>query len=105
MSIPKGEGFSVPAFCKKSRARDRGGKGTPGTTSSTSAQPGDGRACPAFRPMITGQVLDHESTVLSPSQCEAKLGIACYTAPQLRSAYNVGPLYKRGITGAGQTIM
>lgn len=43
--------------------------------------------------------------MLSTSQCEAELGIACYTGPQLRTAYNLGPLYKRGITGAGQTIM
>lgn len=79
---------------------------SPGTTSTSSCQPGGGHACPTFRPMIIGHVLaEHQGSVPSTSQCEAELGIACYTGPQLRTAYNVGPLYQRGITGAGQTIM
>ena len=43
--------------------------------------------------------------MLSTSQCEAQLGIACYTGTQLRRAYDLGPLYQRGINGAGQTIV
>ena len=33
------------------------------------------------------------------------LGIACYSPVQYRVAYNLNPLYKGGITGAGRTIV
>jgi subtilase family serine protease len=39
------------------------------------------------------------------AQCEAALGIACYSPVQVRAAYNVAPLYARGITGKGSTIL
>lgn len=79
---------------------------TPGTYSSSTCQSAAGSACPGFQPLVAGHVLDeHESSVLSTSQCEAQLGIACYTGTQLRKAYDLGPLYQRGITGAGQTIV
>jgi subtilase family serine protease len=37
--------------------------------------------------------------------CETTYHIACYQPAQLRAAYHVGPLYQRGITGKGQTIV
>jgi len=42
---------------------------------------------------------------LTTAQCEAKYRLACYQAPQLQVAYDLGPLFRRGITGAGQTIV
>ena len=42
---------------------------------------------------------------LSTSQCQAQIGIACYSPVQYRVAYNLNPLYKGGITGAGRTIV
>jgi subtilase family serine protease len=42
---------------------------------------------------------------LTTAQCEAQDHFACYQAPQLQAAYNLGPLFRRGITGAGQTIV
>jgi subtilase family serine protease len=39
------------------------------------------------------------------AQCEAALGIACYSPDQVRAAYNVAPLYAKGITGKGSTIL
>ena len=42
---------------------------------------------------------------LTTAQCEAKYHLACYQAPQLQAAYNLGPLFRRGITGTGQTIV
>jgi subtilase family serine protease len=39
------------------------------------------------------------------AQCEATFGIACYGAGQIEQAYNLPPLYSRGITGRGQTIV
>jgi len=39
------------------------------------------------------------------AQCEHAYGIACYQPGQLRAAYNLPPLYGKGITGKGQTIV
>jgi subtilase family serine protease len=37
--------------------------------------------------------------------CEREFKIACYTAGQLQRAFNLTPLYRRGITGKGETIV
>jgi subtilase family serine protease len=42
---------------------------------------------------------------LSTTQCQAQLGIACYSPVQYRVAYDLNPLYSRGVTGAGRTIV
>jgi subtilase family serine protease len=42
---------------------------------------------------------------LTTQECETGLGIACYTPDQIRAAYNVAPLYTKGITGKGSTIL
>jgi subtilase family serine protease len=42
---------------------------------------------------------------ISTTDCQAQLGIACYSPLQYRVAYNLNSLYKRGITGAGRTIV
>src|ERR1700759_2242507 len=42
---------------------------------------------------------------LPTSQCQAQLGISCYSPLQYRVAYDLNPLYARGITGAGKTIV
>jgi subtilase family serine protease len=39
------------------------------------------------------------------AECKKALKIACYSPGQLRQAYDVWPLYRRGITGKGQTIV
>ncbi|HEX4255270.1 MAG TPA: S53 family peptidase [Streptosporangiaceae bacterium] len=47
-------------------------------------------------------------TLVSPiptSQCQAQLGISCYSPLQYRVAYDLNPLYNKGITGAGKTIV
>jgi subtilase family serine protease len=41
----------------------------------------------------------------STTDCQETLGISCYSPVQYRVAYNLNPLYKRGITGAGKTIV
>jgi subtilase family serine protease len=38
------------------------------------------------------------------AQCEAAYHLACYTPLQFQQAYNLNPLYKQGLTGAGTTI-
>jgi subtilase family serine protease len=37
--------------------------------------------------------------------CERAFKIACYTAAQVRRAFDLPPLYRRGITGKGETIV
>jgi subtilase family serine protease len=41
----------------------------------------------------------------STAYCEKHFKIACYTAQQIEQAYHVRPLYARGITGSGETIV
>ena len=41
----------------------------------------------------------------STSACEKSTGIACYEPAQIQRAYNLGPLFRVGIDGAGQTIV
>jgi subtilase family serine protease len=45
------------------------------------------------------------ATPPTTAQCEAQLGIACYTPDQIRAAFNTTPLYSKGITGKGETIV
>ena len=41
----------------------------------------------------------------SDAQCEATFQIDCYVPNQIEAAYSLPPLYGRGITGKGQTIV
>src|SRR5258708_768808 len=38
------------------------------------------------------------------ADCEKAFGVACYVPAQLQRAYNLSPLFKKGITGKGRTI-
>jgi subtilase family serine protease len=42
---------------------------------------------------------------ISTTQCESQLGIECFSPVQYRVAYDLNPLYSKGITGAGRTIV
>jgi subtilase family serine protease len=39
------------------------------------------------------------------ASCERQFGIACYTPAQVQQAFDLKPLYRRGITGRGETIV
>ena len=43
----------------------------------------------------------------TPSQahCTAAFSVRCLTPQQVETAYDLGPLYQRGITGKGETIV
>jgi subtilase family serine protease len=45
------------------------------------------------------------STPWTTALCESQLHIACYQPDQIRSAYNEAPLFNKGITGKGATIV
>jgi subtilase family serine protease len=44
------------------------------------------------------------SSPLTTAQCESLDGIACFLPSQLRAAYHLNAVYRRGITGKGETI-
>jgi subtilase family serine protease len=41
---------------------------------------------------------------LTTAQCESLFQLACYGVAQIQTAYDVAPLFRRGVTGRGQTI-
>lgn len=45
------------------------------------------------------------ATPPTTAQCEAALGIACYAPFQFQAAYDLAPLYAKGLNGAGETIV
>ncbi|MGH3263944.1 MAG: hypothetical protein ACRDNS_18350, partial [Trebonia sp.] len=66
-------------------------------------------AAPAVQvvPFSSGHVLAAGNMKQPPTtaQCEQQFDIACYQAFQLQRAYNLAPLFHRGIEGQGQTIV
>jgi subtilase family serine protease len=58
----------------------------------------------AIAPMITSRFAS-AGQPLTTAQCEAQYGLACYQGPELQTAYNLAPLFRHGITGAGHTIV
>jgi subtilase family serine protease len=53
------------------------------------------------------EVLSHTRTAAPPTtaDCEAQIGIACYSPTQYERAYDMQPLYQKGLTGKGRTIV
>jgi subtilase family serine protease len=58
-------------------------------------------------PFATGHILAAGKMSQPPTtaQCEAESGIACYQAFQLQRAYDLAPLFAKGIEGQGETIV
>ena len=69
---------------------------------------GGGPAVPAatiaIGPMVIGKFVSARQP-LPQAQCELVFTAPCYEPEQLQTAYNEQPLFDRGITGAGQTIV
>ncbi len=61
-------------------------------------------AAPGASPQL--RAVSHHTFAKPPTnaQCEAQFGLACYTPIQFQQAYNLKPLYKKGLTGKGTTI-
>jgi subtilase family serine protease len=68
----------------------------------TAAAPQAGQV--VISPMVASRFAS-ASQPLTTAQCEAKYRVACYQGPQLQVAYNLGPLFSRGINGTGETIV
>jgi subtilase family serine protease len=58
----------------------------------------------AIGPMLHSRFMS-ASQPPTQQQCQAAFGGPCYNPAQIQTAYNTPPLYSRGITGAGQTIV
>ncbi len=73
-----------------------------GTAAASSAA-----AVPGPTPVPQVKVLSNTSFATPPTtaQCQAQLHLACYAPFQFQKAYNLAPLYKKGLTGTGQTIV
>jgi subtilase family serine protease len=58
-------------------------------------------------PFAAGHILAVGDLPLPPTtaDCEADFGIACYQAYQLQRAYDLAPLFAKGIEGQGETIV
>ena len=58
-------------------------------------------------PFAPGHILAAGRMAQPPTtaECEMDFGIACYQAFQLQRAYNLAPLFSRGIEGRGETIV
>lgn len=72
----------------------------------TAAAAASGRL-PAPVPDVGGPVF-HKLGLPAPiptTACQTNLGINCYTPLQYRVAYDLNPLYSRGITGKGRTVV
>jgi subtilase family serine protease len=62
---------------------------------------------PAWTGGVSPNVIQRygSSTPLTTAGCEATYGFACYQGPQLQTAYDLQPLFDKGIDGAGETIV
>ncbi len=69
-----------------------------------SVRPRAAAAGHAPRPSARRLARRHWQVPPTTAQCQASTGVACYAPSQLRRAYDLGPLYRQGLTGRGRTI-
>jgi len=67
--------------------------------------PAGGQPRLVLKPGVVRLGLVNRSGPSTTAQCEQADGIACYQPGQLRAAYNLAPLYAKGINGKGKTIV
>jgi subtilase family serine protease len=72
----------------------------PGASASTHATP----AVPPFT-IHGGPNFTLLPSPLKTTECQAAYGISCYGPTQLQKAYNLNPLYRKGLNGRGSTIV
>ena len=79
----------------------------PATMTATPKAPADRIDNVHVRPALAGHALlaNLLPSPLTTSECLSGFGIHCYNPQQFRRAYDLNPLYARGITGAGRTIV
>src|SRR5215471_11502031 len=77
--------------------------GVAGATAMTTAPAAQGLPVP----VPLARTLTHASFATPPTtaQCKQQLHLACYSPAQFQRAYDLGPLYKKGDDGSGETIV
>jgi subtilase family serine protease len=78
-----------------------------GTAVSASAASSTTHASKALTAFAPGFLHATRATSQPPTtaDCETVFQVACYEPGQIQTAYNLKPLYQRGVTGRGQTIV
>ena len=68
-----------------------------------------GLAATAGAHPVTGRIIPHAfvrgQAPPTTADCQANIGISCYGPTQLQTAYDLKPLYAKGLTGKGKTIV
>jgi subtilase family serine protease len=82
------------------------GTGSAALATSTAAVAPAAAAAVTVVPFSTGHILAAGDMAQPPTtaSCEKDFGIACYQPSQLQTAYNLAPLFNKGIEGQGETI-
>src|ERR1700722_15041114 len=78
--------------------------GTAGSATAASSPP---PASKAQGSLVPGVLHAGHATSQPPTtaDCETAFQVACYEPGQIQTAYNLPPLYQRGVTGRGRTIV
>jgi len=79
--------------------------GGPAVSFAPGARGGGQRPHVVASPGTVRLVVPQGQAPFTTAQCERSYHIACYSPDQLRAAYDLPPLYGKGITGTGQTIV
>ena len=66
--------------------------------------PAGGQPRLLIKPGIVRLAVTNRAGPTTTAQCRQAFGISCFEPGQLQKAYNLAPLYKKGITGKGGTI-
>jgi subtilase family serine protease len=85
-----------------------GGSLLGGSLLAGAAPPAAAGAQAAARVVVSPMVVSRLASTRHPlttAECKAKIGVACYQGRQLQVAYNLAPLFSRGITGTGETVV
>src|SRR6201986_1194042 len=77
----------------------------PAGTPASAGTPAPARASVTITPGVGQQQRESRQGPSSTAECEQSIHIACYDPAQIQRAYNLPPLYSRGITGKGATIV
>ena len=97
-------GSDLGRFRPLTRSARRAGTGLAGTVGVATAVLALGAGVASAKPLYQ-MVRSQFPAPVSIADCQAELGINCYTAPQIRHAYGVDQLGARGLTGRGKTIV
>jgi len=81
------------------------GSAAPPSSAPPSSTPGTSTAQVTVRPDAIRLPGAATQSPASTADCERLDGIACFDPDQLRAAYQLPPLYAKGVTGTGVTIM